>query len=135
MDGAIRWEGAGFRQGMIGGQDQRISEISAVFDQAPAGVAADKRSSGGHHGRSLEIPDGNTGLLPAVEAENGSLGMTQERFVDGHVGGRGRFGVNEEAAKHGTFKFKLKFKLKKVRRLGWKSPVHIVGCGGWSLDF
>jgi hypothetical protein len=106
---------------MIGGQDQGVGEIPIVLDQAAPGIAADKRNSGGHHGRFLEIADGYTNLLPAINAQDGSLGMTEQGFVDGHVGGCGGFGVEEKTAAHGSLKFKLKLKLKKVRRLSWEA--------------
>jgi len=85
---------------MIGGQDQGVGEIPSMLDQAATGVAADERDAGGNHRGFLEITDGNTGFFPAVEAQDGSLGMTQERLVDGHVGGRGGFGVEEKTTAH-----------------------------------
>ena len=109
MDGLIRRERSGKREGMVRRQDQGVGQVLAMFNQAATGIATDKRDAGVHDRGLLKISDGDTGLFPAVDAENGCLDVAEQRLVDGHVFKGGGFAVENESSLH-LIEWKIRMK-------------------------
>lgn len=82
--------GAGRDQGerMAGGDNQAVSEVVAVLDDAATGPASDPRSAGVKLCNGIvaaKVAKGDPRAVPAVEPQDWALGGIEQRFIEGHV--------------------------------------------------
>lgn len=100
VDGAVGRKRPCRGQGMVRRENHGVGEIPPVLHQASAGIASHKRCGGRDHRVFLEVPQGNAGLCPGVDPENGAAGVAEQGLVDRHIFKGGESSVEEKTTVH-----------------------------------